>query len=195
MISKDIFIIGRGSSLIGFDFNRLKGERVIAVNHAISHVPFAECMVAIDFLCFIEPNAEYWKPIIKDTPIYVDTETQSQHFNVKVMSRSGYYGFDFRPNLVVSGSNSGYMAINVAYHLGGRRIFLLGFDMVHLNGQRYFDIPDFITPPELCADYTYCLDNFESLAKAIKGSDLKIYNCSLESKLDVFDKVDINNVL
>lgn len=190
-----MFIVGRGASLIGFDFDRLKNERVLAVNNAITHVPFAEGVVAIDFLTFIEPNYEYWKPIIKDKPIYVDTKTESKYFNVVCMERSKIDGFEFKENRVATGSNSGYMAINVAYHLGARRVFLLGFDMKHINGQRYFDIPDFITPPDKYPYYDYCINEFKTLAKEIKNSDLKVYNCSLESELKCFDKVKISAVL
>ena len=135
------FIICTGASLKGFDFNRLKGHDVIAVNHAIKYVD-AKYMVAIDFKSTFE-KAE-WKGIIKDTPIIVDSVITSADFNLLVMERGKIEGFDLRPNRVASGSNSGYMSINAAYHLGYREIYLLGMDMGRVYNERYFDRPGYV---------------------------------------------------
>ena len=42
------FIIGGGPSLKGFDFERLRGERVIAINKAFYDVPFADIVFGMD---------------------------------------------------------------------------------------------------------------------------------------------------
>ena len=42
------FIVGGGPSLKGFDFERLRGERVIAINKAFYDVPFADIVFAMD---------------------------------------------------------------------------------------------------------------------------------------------------
>mgnify|MGYP002682074433 CR=1 FL=1 len=42
------FIVGGGPSLKGFDFGRLRGERVIAINRAFEACPTADIMFAMD---------------------------------------------------------------------------------------------------------------------------------------------------
>ena len=42
------FIVGGGPSLRGFDWGRLRGERVIAVNRAFEQLPFADISVSLD---------------------------------------------------------------------------------------------------------------------------------------------------
>lgn len=55
-----VYIVCTGSSLKGFDFERLKGRDVIAVNYAIKSVPFAQMLVALD-RPFFENEYEYLK--------------------------------------------------------------------------------------------------------------------------------------
>lgn len=44
------------------------------------------------------------------------------------------YGLSFTPGYIVTGSNSGYQAVNLAVQFGAKRILLLGFDMTIARG-------------------------------------------------------------
>ena len=85
---------------------------------------------------------------------------------------------------VHSGGNSGYQAINLAYHLGATRIILLGFDMFCHGGRSHWfgDHPASFpnskgNPARFIADF-----------RTIKPEDygIEIINCSRVTALDAF---------
>lgn len=185
-----VFIVCTGSSLTWFDFNKLKCKNVIAVNEAIMNVD-AQYMVAIDFKSVFD-KPEY-VPIIKDTTVIVDSQITSNLFNILVMERGSIGGFDFRHNRVATASNSGYMAINAAYHLGARNIYLLGMDMGKINGERYFYHKGYKEKPGEHTSYNYVLPYFDELHELTKDV-MNIYNCSEHSLIDCFTKIKLEDV-
>lgn len=99
-----------------------------------------------------------------------------------------------RPNLdrewihygVNGGGNSGFQAINLAYHLGARTVLLLGFDM---HGRHFFgDHPEGLHNG---SPFDQFIRSFES----IKVPDLDIINCTKSTALHCFPKADLASVL
>ena len=45
----EVFIVGGGTRLSGFDFNKLKNKNVIAVNKSICYVPNANYFITMDY--------------------------------------------------------------------------------------------------------------------------------------------------
>src|SRR5262252_627330 len=52
-----------------------------------------------------------------------------EHPQIHCMWASGQRGLETNPAALRTGSNSGYAAINLAYHHGAKKIVLLGYDM------------------------------------------------------------------
>lgn len=137
------FIIGGGPSLTGFDFERLRGEKVIAINKAFASCMFADVLYFMDFIHFytnIEDGRfgpeylEKWKtfPGIKvhadsrgrDLPDVYWINLSSYQYGVSTSQKRGLY----------RGSNCGYGALNLAVLMNANPIYLLGYDMKH-NGK------------------------------------------------------------
>ena len=95
------------------------------------------------------------------------------------------------PGTVNSGGNSGYQAINLAYHLGAQRIILLGFDMHNHSGLSHWfgDHPPVFPGGSDAA-------RFISAFRSIKPADygIEIINCSRVTALDAFPRHNLEDV-
>lgn len=106
---------------------------------------------------------------------------------------SGEEGFDPRPGYIRTGRNSGYQALHCAMKTGATRIALCGFDMGRAaDGAAHFhDERERQTP----APYHQWAESFFSLAGTAKDSNIEIMNCSIQSSISCFDRVDLMSFL
>jgi len=108
-------------------------------------------------------------------------------------SRVKGYGISEDASTLCWNHNSGAAAISLAAHLGARKIFLLGFDM-NIQGSVHFHNAhkDYLkrTPP-----FERFLLGFPYIAQDAKRRGIEIFNCSPESAIDVFPKVNVKDVL
>lgn len=124
------FVVGGGPSLRGFNFERLRGHQVVAVNAAYVDVPWASHVVFAD-LRFWEwqqrPELiEHWQGF-KGVKL---TTWQHRAFPADVTTWQSSKQVLSRTLGALSGANSGEKAVNLAFLLGGEGpIYLLGFDM------------------------------------------------------------------
>lgn len=139
------FILGGGPSLAGFDFSRLKDEKVIAVNRAFEFCPSATILFAMDtrFYRWIQKNEipgilEKFQSF-RGHKLWLDL----LNFNygpdirfVKGLSGDGV-SFSFERGIYHS-TNSGYGAIQVALVLRASPIYLLGFDCLATTARTHF---------------------------------------------------------
>ena len=100
-------------------------------------------------------------------------------------------GLSTDSDYVHSGGNSGYQAINLAFHLGASRIVLLGFDMHNHSGLSHF-FGDH--PSNLNGDSRY--ERFIAAYRTIKPEQygLEILNCSRQTALDAFPRHNLEDV-
>lgn len=143
------FIVASGPSLQGRDLAGLAGRRVITINNSFRLVESPSVIFFAD--------TQWWRWHGKDVPVeapdtkVVTTASASHRFlapNVLRMGRDYRYEFRGRdPSQIVSlsddpcllsGPDSGSMAINLAYHFGVSRIVLLGYDMSFPGGQSHW---------------------------------------------------------
>ena len=138
-MNKDVYIVCGGTSLKGFDFEKLKDKVVIAVNYACFNIPYFDYVSAIDF-DFYEDNKEKIKLI--DKPFYaIENYHDSGIFkelNVNTLTHSGEKGYDERKGYCKHGFNSGYFAVQLALDLGYKNIHILGMDAHYTNNQYFF---------------------------------------------------------
>ena len=126
---KEVFIIGGGESLKGFDFSTLKNKNTIAVNYAINYVPNCKVLVAFDTNYHIMNSnfLESWSGTC-----YTDRDVLMQDNIIYVpVVQSPEWG-KVQP-YVCCFNNSGLAAINIAWWLGYDKINLLGFDFTGGN--------------------------------------------------------------
>lgn len=131
-----VYIVGGGPSLLDEDLSLIHNKKVLGVNQAFELGDWVD-------VCYSGDKRWYgWNH--KRLRRYPGTMiTSYPNFTPKPLvptinvGRVSAYGIiDKTPKLIAWNGNSGATAINVAYWLGARRIFLVGFDMRRI-GNKY----------------------------------------------------------
>ena len=148
---KTCYLVGGGSTLIGFDFNRLKRKKVFSINESVFACK-SEFFVTIDYswLQTLKWKRPDYYNLFKANPankIFIANTSHGSGLQYK----DGYFiwnekmvydlsDFDtiikspnIRPfgswNSFANGLNSGFCALQLAILLGFNRIYLLGYDL------------------------------------------------------------------
>lgn len=187
------FILGCGPSLNRADVNCLRGRRVIAINDAYILAPFAEILYWCDekwWLQHQERIAETFRGRVIAT-------LENQIDGVRALRNAGQLGLETDPGAIRNGSNSGYQAINLAVHLGVKRIVLLGYDM-QVNGDRLHWQPR--TDMQTAQGFqrtlqTTILPKFEYLREPLRKAGVEVINCTVNSALKVWPYQFLGQVL
>ncbi len=186
-----VFIIGGGPSLSKFDFNRLRDKNTLAINKAVQTCPWA------DILYWTDSRVYSW--LKNDINKFQGDKYTIKPFNtppsVKVLKNTGANGLELDPSGIKHGNNSGYAAINLAYHLGVKRIVLLGFDMGNLGAKSHYHEG---YPVSMTMNKTYeskMLPVFNSLVKPLKENGVEVINASMVSKIKCFKRMPIEKAL
>lgn len=182
-----VAIIASGPSLNQDDVDYLKGKcKVIAVNDNYSAAPFANVLYACDLKWW---NWHEGAPGFRGEKWTQDITAANKYDLNYIASKSGK-GLSIDPKLIHTGQNSGFQAINLAYHFGAKDIYLLGFDMqVSEHGAAHWfgNHPD-----EIISNYTPWLKHFNE----IKAQKLvNIVNCSNHSKITAFETKPIQDAI
>lgn len=127
--SGTVYILGGGPSAKGFDFSRLRGQRVIAINSAFEDAHFADVCYFMDCKWFQHNKAK----LIHFAGLKVTVCNECKGISwVKWLNghRGPRTGLSIdEPSKIRKGTNSGYGAIDLAAKLGGTRLILLFYDM------------------------------------------------------------------
>jgi len=115
---------------------------------------------------------------------------------VRRLRNTGPIGLETDPCGVRHGSNSGYQAINLAYHLGAKEIVLVGFDMQTVNGRSHWrtrngDNED----KEQRVMKNVILPKFQTLQKPLELARVRVVNATPGSALTLWPIVDPQNLL
>lgn len=121
-------------------------------------------------------------------------ETAANAFCLNRVDGVGGSGLCKDEGRVNLGGNSGYQAVNLAYHLGARKIILLGFDMHRKHGGHWHGEHDGMlsAPANHIAKWRRM---FEAMAIDLKKSRVRVVNATVGSALDCFQKMSLNEAL
>ena len=130
---EDIIILGGGESVKYFDFKNIDklGCYVIGVNDACLYAP-VDCIVTMDRLLMENRFAEFKK---QNKPTYLRYSAYKNNLGGQVFPGLRLFACDNETDhfgvegTTLNGRNSGYCALNLAYTLQPRNLYLLGFDM------------------------------------------------------------------
>jgi KDO transferase-3 len=103
-----------------------------------------------------------------------------------VRGQEGLVGFSHNvAKGMFCGKSVGYRGIQIAYHMGFRRIFLLGMDMgTQGDNVRFYETKDHARPSLLEQEFdAYIRPCFEIVKSLRETGELEVYNCSLASRL------------
>ncbi len=184
--------IAGGPSLTPQDVDACRGRaRLIAVNDAYRLAPWADVLYACD--------AQWWRwhaEAVRDfAGLKYGLKPLARKWvpDVQILRNTGREGLETDPGGLRTGQNSGYQAINLAYHLGAAKIILLGYDLQIGPGQRshwFGDHPNKQRPP-----LRHMRQFFPSLAKGLRDVGVEVINCSPQTALDCFERRPLADTL
>jgi hypothetical protein len=96
---------------------------------------------------------------------------------------------------VHQGLNSGFQAVNLAYHFGARKLVLIGFDMSpSATGRTHWfgDHPKGLQVPSPYKDFVKA---FGPLADGLRAEGVDVANCSLKTALTCFRTANLTDEL
>jgi len=97
-----------------------------------------------------------------------------------------------KPDEVAWNRNSGASAINLAYHLGAKRVVLLGYDMRRVDGEPNWHKDH---PAKDKNPYELYLRHFKTIARDADRLGLEVINCTPNSALTCFPIVPLEEYL
>ena len=193
-IGKTVAIIASGPSLTKeqCDYVRKSGWKTIAINTSYKLAPWADVIYGCD--------GAWWHQNHRNLPEEAEKWTQDKnaHINLGVNYVEAKWGAGLntktKPHIQIHhGKNSGYQAINLAYHWGVSRIILLGYDMQHTRGKAHWfgDHPKSLTNAHGIEGW---VKDFAFLARDLKSEGVQVFNCSPETALTCFERVELEHL-
>lgn len=202
-----VFIIGGGPSLKDVGLSPLNerrpDQRVITVNNAFRLIEKPDVIFYAD--------TRWWRWNEKDIPLEFPGRIIStcsagiKYLDPRVCRMGRDYRYDWRgvpPEQVVSltedptllsGPDSGSMAMNLAHHFGASRIVLLGFDMQFTGGESHWHPDHEIESDE--ANYTGLFaPHYPGLVAALTKRGVEVVRCT-PSALDFIPQIDFADAL
>lgn len=185
-----VYLVGGGPSLLGFDWSQLNDKHCIAINRAYEVVPNAEVLYWTDhqFYRWHQEGINAFQGL-KYTcrPIRVPTQ------NVNFLRGNNKRGLDERTTHVCHGNNSGYGAINLAIHLGAKRIVLLGYDLHSDENTTHWH--DGYPRRHNHSIYDRLMHYFDSVVAPLNSLGIEVINANPKSRLDAFKKMKLEEAL
>jgi len=197
-------ILAGGPSLQWFDSAPLWGKvRVITINDSWRLAPWAD----VNYFC----DARWWQLQLANNrcarggePAFAEmvrtgswvtiAREFTDHYHVRVLTRGSALGLDKDPGRLATGNNSGFQAINLAYHFGAKRIVLLGYDM-HVSGKRsHWHDEDRSANFQNHCDRHF-LPCFPSLVKPLKEAGVEVINATPGSALKVWPHLPLEEAI
>ncbi len=204
-----IICVASGPSLTaeqGFQISCTSDWKVIAVNNTWQRVPMADVLYACD--------QQWWKMYYLDVAARFKGESwtgdrwAAHKYGLCHVQLYDKPGLSVEHGVIHSGANSGYQAINLAYHFGAREILLVGYDMQmtygmsHWHGDHDSNLPPMPnvnggrTPlVSSYAEFPMWVARFEDLAKDLHDTGVKVTNCSIETALPWFRRGELAECL
>ena len=199
LAGQDCYIIGSGSSLKEFVFEKIEGKGfILAINHSAKYCK-SDAVIFMDEQ-FVETSKEFlqnYKGIIfagwqSNYHRKANTSAKVYYFTARSHKvYEGKLGNNLYEGLYDTGS-TGMCAINLALLMKARTIYLLGYDMNHeTKGAKHFYNDDGIDMYGNEGVYKNGakLDNMIKRIEQYYGQYTNIINCSKLSKINCFKKL------
>ena len=186
-------LLGGGPSIGSVNMGAIhrSGARVIATNDSFRLAPWADVLYFCDRE-WVEIRGREVRATF--TGKYLVT-LENEFAGVKRLRNTGERGLETDPAGLRTGNNSGYQAINLAYHFGASRILLCGFEMCvrgdqlhHFEGIRRQDAADF---DNILRDQM--LPCFDTLIEPLAG--VEVINCTPGSRLTCWPCAPLSEAL
>lgn len=185
------FVLAGGASVKNLDLSLLKGWRVIAINSA--HLTYPDA----DILFFADHR--WWTDVGRNEQAFegriVTTSNGGPRDVLRLEKIDPAKGIATKPTQVALSRTSVSGAINLAVHLGCKRIVLLGVDgKVGADGQRHHHGGKYPWPMvKACFDHH--AEEFRAIAPSLKAAGVEVINANPDSAIGVWPKVSFQEVV
>lgn len=186
--TSDIYIVGGGPSLSGFNLNVLSSRTVICVNDGILFLPWAYAVVSAD-LIWMQKRAENLQVFAGHKYLVAAQPGQQDATWLLKVREPGLSSFR---NEVHIGGTSGYAALNIAYLAGAKTIHLLGYDY-HSPGVHWFGR----YPWRSSADedlWQKWATAYNTTLPQLAATGVTVYNYSPQSRVTAFQKRELREL-
>lgn len=196
-----VFVIGGGPSLAGFDFSRLAGRRVIAVNSAGYDAPWADILFFHDNSWFEEERnralVDGWSGLVMTVSRHAKLAAPERVVRVEIADRQD---FPRGHGPIKTGRSGGQTAVSLAVTLGAFRVVMLGFDMKDDGGVTHYHVDRPLYTKEHAArtvgEYAATfLPAWVGWNEAAVKAGCRILNATPGSALAEFPVVDLETLL
>ena len=186
-----IVCLASGPSLTAEDVAFCRGKApVIAVNDTVRLAPWADVLYACD--------AKWWEHhqgVPTFTGLKLGLEHPAHRFGVQILGNAGGEGLALNPAEVMTGLNSGYQAINVAVHLGAKRIVLLGYDLEARPGHKSHFFGDHPVGLQKAPGFEQWRERFATLVTPLQALGVSVVNASRQTALRCFPRQSLVEAL
>lgn len=181
----ECYIIGGGPSLLMFDWSKLDGKFVLGINRAYEVLPDAQIIYFTDLDYYQRHKDAMHKHGAALLRGRLTKKPEIKHEDVFEYQLVGEKGLSHKQGQLYHGINSAYAAINAAYLMGFKKIYLLGIDMLHKGKHRshWHSGHRRIDPPSI---FPRMMKNHDHLAKLLKKKNIKVINVNSNTKLKAY---------
>lgn len=191
-----VFILGGGPSLKFEDLSVIHSRRTIGTNNAYQLGDWVD-------LCWFGDCRWYdWhrERLLKFAGLKISCcQRTFGKPGIQTICRGKPAGIETRPGFVSWNGNTGGSAINIAYHLGARKVVLIGFDMRRVNGEPNWHTEHVEkTPGNRPNDeniYDRYLDRFKSIAADARRLNMEIINTTKGTEINNFPIIPLEDCL
>lgn len=193
-VSKRVGIIASGPSATAQDAAKLRAvcDEVIAINDSYRLCLESDHLYGTDM--------RWWKYALEDVRRHfhgnlwtqrVGWTEEPEALGIACLESSNGDGLCTEEGKVFTGQNSGYAAINLAYHFGAKTVILLGFDLMMTGNKRHWHTD---RPANLNAQSPYhsFIKNFQTIHPEEYG--MEIWNVSRRTALTHFPWFDLDDL-
>lgn len=188
------FILGGGPSLADFNMRQLNGAHVVCVNNSYRLAYWSEVLFFGDCWWF-----EAQRKALENFSGYIYTTCQ---YDVNLPRRVHQvrhnlyeFGLSGNPHRLTWNMNAGACAVNLALHLGARRVVLLGYDMKQVDGRNNWHDEHLTSRDPSHNPYDEFLLAWPYIAEDAERFGLEIFNATPGSRITEFPVVDIDEFL
>lgn len=191
-VTDTIICVASGPSITQKQIDLIKqsGLYTICVNRTFELLPNCDAIFACDIRWWYEyynltqthsPKSELYTIAGIGSHFYKKRQKGQQIIELPYES-----GVGLGKDKLIHGGNSGYLAVNLAYLLGAKKIILVGYDHQHTNGKRHWHSDYDKSKFPFNADHMdRMVHNFEILSKDLIDNGIDIVNCSIDTALTV----------
>ena len=196
---KPVAVVAVGPSMMGFDFERLRGAHVLAVKGVIFDIPWADAGFGLDM-----PRYKEWRDKLMDIPARVYWAVPEEQLertgpppskNITFLRRLDGQNVSDNPSEVYGGGTSGFGALQICFHKKAKTIVLFGYDYDgnYDGGFRYNERHYDKKRAQIAENWQAWSNHFDIYVPHLNRRGVRVVNACPTSAIRCFQRMDQND--